>query len=156
MSIYKLADHLTAKSFIGIMFDGLDITSMPDVTVPDNGYVGTYIDPNGELVALAICDLNISAYTACALTMFPAATAEEAITKRSLDENLMSNIGELLNIYSRFFMDDNTPHLKLDKVVHYNDLSDEGKALISSDAARITLKFNLSGYGDGLTTLIAK
>ncbi len=156
MSIFKVADHLTAKSFIGIMFDGLDITSMPDATIPDNGYIGTYIDPNGELVALALCDLNISAHTACALTMFPATASQEAITTGSLDENLMGNLGELLNIYSRFFMDDNTPHLKLDKVVHCNDLSDEGKALIASDAERTTLKFNLSDYGDGLITLIAK
>lgn len=156
MSTFKLADGALVKSYISIMFDGLKITPMPDVTLPEDGYVGTYIDSDGALVALTTCDLNISAYTACALTMFPANAAKEAINAGSLDEALKDNLYELMNIYSRFFMDDHTPHLKLDKVFSLSELGDEARELLASDAAKTTLKFELPDYGEGLVTFIAK
>jgi hypothetical protein len=117
--------------------------------------VGAYQDDAGKIVALALFDLPLAAYTGAALTMIPAGTAETDIRAGALTGSIEENVPEVLNICVGFFGTASTPPIRLARVCPGSDLPAEITALLESGTSRLDLRLEIAGYGDGSLTLLA-
>lgn len=157
MAIYHCADANDFKYLFGDLFEGIDakISDIP-VGIDDKAYVGSYVDDEGAVVAVCISDLPISAYTSAAITMFPKSQADDSITDGSLEESLKENLFEVMNIGSRLFLTDLTPHLKHRDVEQATALPDDVMTFIQdkNDISVKQLHIELPKYGEGYLTLI--
>lgn len=159
MSTFNLSKAADFKTLYVDMFDGLSTSDIKAVTeIADNSYVGTFIDDNAALVAVCLMDLPLAAKMAAAITMFPPGAAEDAIDDGHVDEGLRDNLHEIMNICSRLFLNDNTPHLKHEKIVQVKDADAAVSAFLDtrSDLAVGSISVELVKYGSGIATMITQ
>lgn len=157
MSVFKLSKASDFKALYIDMFDGITAKDMDNVdTIGDLDYVGTFVDDEAKLVAVCVMDLNLAAKMAAAITMFPPGAAEDAIDDGHVDEGLRDNLHEIMNICSRLYLTNTTPHLKHDKVVQVKDVEPDVKAFIENRAelAMHSISVDLTKYGKGVASLI--
>ncbi len=157
MPVYHSADANDFKFLFGDLFEGIDaeISNIP-IGINDKAYVGSYINEDGDVVAVCIGDLALSAYTSAAITMFPKQQADDSINDGSLEESLKENLFEVMNIGSRLFLTDHTPHLKHRDLEQATSLAEDVIGFIKSksDVTVKQLHIDLPKYGEGYLTLM--
>lgn len=153
---YILPTDHEANAVLAMLYgDNLDIKTSNEDTVTEGGsWVGLFIDADNQPVAGCVCDVPFAAYAGSALTMLPPGGAEDAVETGEISEMMKDNLNEVMNICSRMFMSDNTPHLKLDLVYKYEDLSDEAKEALLGAEAKRALDVDIPRYGKGKLVML--
>ena len=117
---------------------------------------GVFIDNESQVVAVCICDFDFAIYAGAALSMIPPAGAKDALGDGELSDMMVSNLGEVMNICSRLFMDNKTPHLKLDKVyTNISQVPDAALAIADAPAGRSDFAIGIPRYGEGHLSFLA-
>ena len=112
-------------------------------------YAAEFVDDEAQLVSVCLADLRASAALGCALSMIPPAGAEDMCKEGQLSEMAEANLYEVMNIFSTLFMNNDTPHLKLERVVPAGE-SEAVQALADCDNASFELE--LAAYGKGIVS----
>lgn len=119
------------------------------------GVISEYIDDDNVLVALCLADGPFACYCGAALSMIPAAAANESIKRNELPENLLDNYAEVVNIMSRLVNSSTSTHLRLGKVyVVPGDLPEVVANAVASPSMRRDFVATISGYGSGKVSLL--
>ena len=92
--------------------DTSDCAAMPD---PAGSYGAEFVDDDGELVAICVCDKQFVGYSGAGLSMLPKGGAEDMIADNDFSKTVLDNFYEVMNICSRLLMSDTSPHLRLTK-----------------------------------------
>lgn len=119
------------------------------------GVIGEFINDDGQSVVLCIADLKFACYVGAALSMIPAAAANESIKRNDLPQNLLENYSEVLNVMSRLVNSSTTPHLRLGKVHTVpGNLPEAILTVMESPSLRRDFVATISGYGSGNVSLL--
>lgn len=119
------------------------------------GVIGEFINDDDQSVALCIADLKFACYLGAALSMIPAAAANESIKRNDLPQNLLENYSEVLNVMSRLVNSSTTPHLRLGKVhIVPGDLPEAVLKAMEFPSLRRDFVATISGYGSGNVSLL--
>ncbi|MGB5540669.1 MAG: hypothetical protein WBO37_11305, partial [Gammaproteobacteria bacterium] len=126
-------------------------------TDADCGYAAAvFVSDDGTPVTACVCDMQFAAFAGAALTRIPRGAAEDAVKSGKLSENMQGNLKEVMNICSRLFMDDNSPHLKLDNLYEsIGVLPDSARSLMDSVQGRLDLIISIPDYGDGKLSFLS-
>lgn len=117
--------------------------------------VAVYATNGLKTVAVVAIDLPLSAYLGAGLAMMPAAGAKEAIEAKSLHEDLMENLHEVLNVGASMFNRKDAPHVKLYKVYAPGEsLPGDVRGWLSQRGGRLDLAIDVPGYGTGGFTVV--
>ncbi|MEE4301929.1 MAG: hypothetical protein V2J24_21000 [Pseudomonadales bacterium] len=122
--------------------------SAPEVSeapAVEAAWTATYVTDEDEPVAWCSFDLPAAAYLGSALSMIPKPGADDAVKEASLSKMMVSNLYEVANIFSSFFMGKGTPHLRLVEV--------EEKVDGPEPLARFSI--DIPGYGKGSVSFAA-
>jgi hypothetical protein len=126
----------------------LDLDSQP-------GMVGLYVTGDDTVSVVALGDVGFACRTGAALTMIPAAVANESVTAGEIPENLLENAHEVINVASRLVNSASSPHVRLTDVhVMPASLPDDVSALIASPGARRDFAVTIDGYGEARFSLL--
>lgn len=102
-----------------------------------------YLDRADVTVASCRCDIGAAAGLSCALSMIPPAGCEDMAASGELTAMALSNLNEVMNIFSNLFMDDHSAHLRLRGVD--TDVAEE----VPAGAADVVFDLELGRYGKG-------
>jgi len=147
-----------AKVFGDLFGRELEVKKSTTLQVEQPGLVGTYVNDDGELVALVVCDVEFACNAGAALAMIPPDVAKGSIKQATIEDDLLENTREILNIASRLFNYAGTNiHVAL-KDVHLNQdpLTEDVIELIKRPIKRLDLDFDVEGYGPGRFILFAR
>lgn len=119
------------------------------------GVIAEYIDDNDVLTALCLADHNFVCYSGAALSMVPAAAANESIRRKELPDNLLDNYSEVVNIMSRLLNSSTSPHLRLGKVhVVPGVIPESVQEVMKSPSLRRDYAVTMTGYGSGNISML--
>ncbi|MFK7964379.1 MAG: hypothetical protein AB8C46_10500 [Burkholderiaceae bacterium] len=118
----------------------------------DASHIAVFQDDDGKDVALCYCDWPLAAGLGAALTMIPAAAAEDMASDKELSDLARDNLYEVMNMFSSLFMDNDSAHLKLVEVFP-NGTKDV--PAIDGDLQTATFKLDPSPYSPGLIGFIS-
>ena len=151
MPKFRIPTPITTTDILGMVF-GEDTDSFDGTPVdPSQSYVATFIDDEGELVAIGACDTAFGAYAGAALSLIPKPGAQDAIKEGSLPQPMVDNLYEVMNICTRLLMDDRTPHLRLQQLLAPGESPQEAQALVDAGHA-VHMKVDVPRYGMGLVS----
>ena len=117
--------------------------------------VGNYRLDEGELVAVAACDVHFAASAGACLSMIPADAAAEMAAAEDLSDALQENVGEIFNILAVGIARSEGPPLRLAECEFGAGAPDGAPALVESAAKRIELVVEIEGYGEGALAIYA-
>lgn len=152
---YIIPDSDAVDKLLSIILgDGLTI-SENDSPEFESRYIATFINPEGQLVAVCASDMPFAGYSGAALAMIPAGAVEDCIKSDELTDSLSDNYYEVMNICSRLMLSDTSDHLKLDKT-HTPAEPPEGVDALKENGTVVGFTIDIPKYGTGkLDFLIA-
>lgn len=138
------------KAVLGILSalfgDDTRVSAAPMKDLPTD-WVAIYVGDDNKPVAACVCNKEFVAWSGSALTMLPAGAARESISGGAFTEVMVGSFQETMNICSRFFMSDSTPHLRLSRICPRKDapeLAEVGRA-----GTRKDFQVAIPRYGSG-------
>jgi len=144
------------RSYLVMMYDNIAVEPGTPVDADAAGtLVGCYLDDDDKAVAACVCDIEFAAFASSALTMIPPGGAEDAVANKALEPGMAANFHELMNIFSRFFITENTPHLRLSVSCPVSEAPDDIKAVIANATDRADVSIDLPRYGKGNISVMA-
>jgi len=140
------------------MLYGKDVTldsSEPVSVENSNAVIAVYINDENKPSTACVCSYNFAAFAGSALTMIPVGGAEDAAESGDFSEMMMSNLYEVMNILSRIFMTDSSPHVKLGVVYKsLDDVPDDIKAMLGISEERTDFDVSIPNYGNGTISFL--
>jgi len=122
----------------------------PIVSNSDTNMVAAFVNDENQLVTACVSDRKFIAFSGSALTRIPVGGAEDAADSGDFSEMMLGNFNEVMNICSGLFMNNSSPHLKLDTVYSSLDATPESvRAMIDSCQSRIDFDVAIPEYGNG-------
>ena len=103
---------------------------------------GVFVDDAGTVVASCDCDIATAAALGCALSMIPPGGAEGMVEDGALSAVAASNLYECMNMFSSLLMEDDTDHLRLDRV-------ESATPEIAGELHESAFRLELGRYGGG-------
>lgn len=149
---YIMPESEAMVSLLSIIFgDDVEVGNCdtPDFT---DQYQATFIDPEDKLVALCYSDIDFVAYSGSALSMIPAGAAEDMIAEKDISDTIALNFHEVMNICSQLLMNDNSPHLRLDKTFGPGGSDTDQSAL--ADPVVASMYVDVPRYGKGTLSFV--
>ena len=147
------------KGLLNGLFDRAVIVSQEDRPVlrgRDVHVVGSYVDDEGELRAVVLCDLVLGNVLGAALALVPPPRVEEALEIGSVLEDLADNTREVLNVGASMF-NSASAHLKLkDTWVVPEQVAPDVVAFLRDTCTRSDLRVEVPGYGEGVLVLLLR
>lgn len=135
---------------------GDDVKVSPGESINiDDGYVANYIDDNDVPIAVCVADLPMVVYGGSIMMMIPKAGADDAIAEKDPSKVMHECFYEVANILSRAVMDDNSEHLRLEKV-YEPGTNTELVTGLGADVHTVTVQVEVPSYGVGNATFILK
>ncbi len=135
------------------MLYGSDLNLDSGEPVPmENGssFLAVYVDDEGKPSTACVCSNSFVAFVGSALTRIPVGGAEDAAETGDFSDMMISNLHEVMNICSRMFMTDSSPHIKLDVVYEkMDDAPDDVRALFVAAEERADFDVSIPNYGNG-------
>ena len=120
------------------------------------GYYAVYINDEGMPVTACCCDIPFAAYSGAALSMIPPGGAEDAAKTGDLSEMMRGNLNEVMNICSRLFITEDTPHLKLDALYDSAEgLPEAVRSMVDAATGRSDFMVSIPGYGEGRISFLS-
>jgi hypothetical protein len=147
----------TREMLEGLLFRDVTVAPSEPVATGEKNLigVGSYVDDANRLAAVAVLDLELSAYSAAAIGLVPAGGAEAAIEDRELAPSLQDNLYEVLNVLSALFNVPGAPHLRLAESYPPGEVpSADVAALVRTLGKRLDLSVTVAGYGTGTLSLV--
>lgn len=127
-------------------------TQLKPATIRMAGLYGSGNDT--PTIAACMADLNFAAYSGAAFSMIPPDAAKDCIKANELDEMMQDNFGEVLNVFSRLFGEqDNKRILLQNKVFPPNPLPDHASQSLSAGNQKLDLELDIDGYGKGVIAM---
>ena len=117
--------------------------------------IGAFINDENEPVAVCASDIEFAAFAGCSLTMLPPGAAEDAVKGKKLEPMMQDNFNEVMNIFSRLFMNDKTPHLRLDKCYSLGDTPQAFLDIANNAENNYSMEIEIPRYGKGNVTFLA-
>ena len=152
-TIHPIPKDSDVRQMLGMLYgDGLGIDAGEPVATDagSKNMVAVYINDEGAPVTACCCDLPFAAYSGAALSMIPKGGAEDAAKSGDLSEMMRGNLHEIMNICSRLFITDETPHLKLDALYDSPDaLPEAARSMVDTAVGRTDFRISIPGYGEG-------
>ena len=146
---FVVPETTAVAELLGIILgDGLGVSGA-DANDFSDQYVATYIDDNDKLVAIGGGDPAFVAYAGAALSMIPAATAQDMVKSNDISEAISANFYEVMNICSRLLMTEkDDQHLRLDKTLGPGEAS-EFVGQLAANGTPIGFQLKVPSYGEG-------
>lgn len=155
MAGFLVPDVDDVVEMLSMLFGG-DVDATPITATPDaNCFCGSFIDDSGTLASLCVASLPFVGYSGAALSMMPAGAAKDMIDENDLSKTLLENFYEVMNVCSRLFMSDSSPHLKLSAV---HSQADTPAKIAELGAPRLQRAFDIAipRYGKGQLFFLTK
>lgn len=122
----------------------------------DKSMVAVFVSDDDQPVTACVYDWEFAAYAGSALTRIPQGGAEDAAKDGDFSEMMMGNVREFMNICSRLFMTDSSPHLRLGETYKAGDARPESvSAMVSGCAGKAGFTVSIPNYGSGKLSFIA-
>jgi len=122
----------------------------PEAADDAKSMYAVFIDDHGKHATACICDYNFAAFAGSALTKIPVGGAEDAANSGEFTDMMLSNLHEIMNICSRLFMSNTSPHLRLETVYHSPDtVPDNARIMLEACQERKDYTVSIPGYGKG-------
>ena len=152
---YSIPEAGDIKRMLSMLYDGLGVkeASALNLSSKENFY-GLYVDAQNAPVALVAMDVDLAAYSSCALTMMPPAVANGAVKSCKLEDMMQANLCEVMNILSRLFMRGETSHLKFTTIHNGADLPDAVATITQNPGTQAWFEMDVPRYGSGLIGFI--
>ena len=146
---FVVPEQAAAANMLGIILgDGLGV-NISDADGFEGQFVATYIDDDGQLVAIGGGDPAFVAYAGAALSMIPAGAAQDMIDNNDISDAIRDNFYEVMNICSRLLMTEiGDQHLRLDKTLSPGD-AEEVISQLSANGTPVGFELNVPNYGAG-------
>ncbi len=127
------------------------------VDVLDGATVATYVDDLGNLVAVALADIPLTARAGAAIGLLPQAVAQQAVDSSLVTPVQFENAVEILNVAASLLNKPDTPHLRLREGYSPREtVPAEVSALALQQANRIDGSLNIQGYGSGRISVVVR
>jgi len=155
--VYPVPKENEIHEMLSMLYgDGFELDSGEPVSVEDGkSMVAVYVNDTGDPSTACVCNYNFAAFAAAALTKIPVGGAEDAAETGDFSDMMLSNIHEIMNICSRIFMDDSSPHIKLDKVYKsLGDAPDDVRTMLDKTEESVDFNVTIPGYGDGAISFL--
>lgn len=156
MSKQVLMNAMDTKRMLAMLYPDIKVAEV-DTKVEEDPHAmfGTFISDEDEPVSLCAFDRAFAGYLGAALTMVPQETATAAAESGEYSDIIKANVGEVLNILSRIYMEGSSPHLRQAATRwSASELTPAEQAIIDNCAARLDMKMEIPGYGAGCCSLI--
>ena len=125
-------------------------SGIPETSDNANAMYAVFINDDGKHVTACVCDYNFVAFAGSALTRIPAGGAEDAAKSGEFTDMMLSNLHEIMNICSRLFMSNTSPHLRLETVYTSPDsVPDNARTMMEACQERVDFSVSIPGYGKG-------
>lgn len=145
---FVVPDSDSVSKLLGIVFGDEISVAENESSGIESKNVATFIDREDNLVAVCACDQPFVGFSGGALSMMPVGAIEDMIQSGDMSESLLDNFYEVMNICSKLMMDDSSDHLRLDKTVSSDEISDEISAL-ASQGTHAGFSLDIPRYGKG-------
>jgi hypothetical protein len=152
MSRFVLPEAYQLRHHLEMLFGKGVVVNPADKLGADAPFCGIYRDDAKAPVGLCLCDMAFAAYAGGALCMMMPNDARIASQKSELPEVMRANLYEVMNILSRLFMNDHTPHLKLVEMCSPPGIDATIKGIATSPEEHMSFKVELPRYGAGQIT----
>lgn len=154
---FPVPDEKSAHDMLSMLYGDevtLDACDAKPIS-PETNMLAVFIDDEGAPSTACACSYNFAAFAGAALTKIPVGGAEDAAESGDFSDMMISNIYEVMNICSRMFMNDTSPHLKLDKVYKsFDEAPDDVSNLFQGVDERSDFDVGIPNYGNGVITFI--
>lgn len=122
--------------------------------------IATYLTDDGALHGLIICDVPLACHLGAALSLIPAAVANESVKKGRIDEVLFEHLHEVLNVCVPLFVEPDGPRVRFGVLLAPNaSLSEDITRVLQrkavTDGQRVDLHVEVTGYAAGALSVIA-
>ncbi len=125
------------------------------VDVLDGACVAMYVYDTGQVGALALVDIPLTARAGSAIGLLPPAAAEKAVHDEMITPMQFDNMAEILNVAASLLNKPDTPHLKLrDTFAPRETLPAEVSQLALQQGSRIDGELTIPGYGTGRISVV--
>ena len=149
--IYPVPEEKNIHDTLAMLY-GNDVTldTCDSTPIEGDNMIAVFINDEGEPSTACACNYNFVAFAGAALTKIPVGGAEDAAESGDFSDMMLSNLYEVMNICSRMFMTDSSPHIKLDKVYKsFDEAPDDVKSAFKDVEERIDFDVEIPGYGNG-------
>jgi hypothetical protein len=121
----------------------------------DGALIGAYTNDIGNVRALILCDIPLTAWAGSAIALLPHSGAEATIKSGLVTAAQYDNIAEILNIAASMFNRPNTPHLRLATTYAPREtLPADVAEWTLVPASRIDGTLAIQGYGQGRISVV--
>lgn len=119
-------------------------------------YLASYRFDEGEVAALVVADLHLSAAAAGAIGMTPPADGRQAARETGqLDTEPLEFLHEVVNVAAKLFNSPTTPHVTLREVLAVpGEVPDDVAEVATRPRVRHDWQVTIEGYGEGTLTLL--
>lgn len=151
-TLHPVPQENQIRQIFSMLFgDGLALdTGKPDTADDARSMYAVFINDEGKHVTACVCDYNFAAFAGSALTRIPAGGAEDAAQSGEFTDMMLSNLHEIMNICSRLFMNNTSPHLRLETVYTSPDsVPDAARVMLDTCQERVDFSVSIPGYGKG-------
>ena len=153
---FNIPNEIELKSYLVMLFDGSGIRPGKAIDGKTPGAImGAFIDDNDVPVAVCVCDIEFAAFSGCSMTMLPPSAAEDAVRDKNLEPMMRDNFNEVMNIFTRLFMNEKTPHLRLDKCYEVAEAPEAFVSIASLTGDRSNMEIDIPRYGKGNVSFVA-
>lgn len=142
----------------GLLDKPVGVEQQPRPVLPgrDVHVVGSYVDDEGSLRAVVLCDQVLGTVLGAALALVPMLRVEEALASGRVPDELADNTREVLNVGASMF-NEGTAHLKLQATwVVPEAVADDVVAFLREPCQRTDLTVDVPGYGAGRLALLLR
>jgi|GEM_PF-587463 len=145
------------RNLLNGLFDRpVTVHQEPAPVLPGRGVhvVGSYVDDEAALRAVAFCDLTLGTVLGGALALVPPPRVAEAIAAGAIPPELADNTREVLNIWASMF-NSGAAHLTLkDTWVVPEHVGDDVVGFLREPSQRVDMTVDVPGYGSGVLVLL--
>ena len=149
LSVRTLIEDLIGRS--------VDLQDAPPMPAKPTNVAAPYVTDRLGIAAVAVVNLEGAARLGGALGMLPKGGVEDAIADKDLFEMLHSCCYEVLNVLAAAFNVPNAPHVRLYEMYGpKTPIPPDVAALAGTIGQRLDVKLSISGYGDGLLSIVVR
>lgn len=156
-NLYPVPSEKDVHEILAMLYgDELEMGSAESTPIGNsNSVLAVYTNDEDEPSTACVCNYNFAAFAGSALTKIPVGGAEDAADSGDFSEMMLSNLREVMNICSRMFMNNSSPHVKLDTVYKsIDDAPEDVKTLFGNSEERVDFDVNIPNYGNGTITFL--
>jgi hypothetical protein len=149
--------HAVRSVIEGLIGRDVDLSDGLPVPPKTTNVVAAYVSDKLALQAVCVVDIEAAARLGGALALVPRGGVDDAIGERDLPQTLRDNCYEVLNVMASVFNVPGAPHVRLYEMYGPNQgVPGDVAAIAGLAGTRMDISLKVSGYGDGLMSIVVK